>query len=380
MNTIDNIFPEIYSFEALYNAYLKARKGKRYRGDVLRFTNNLESNLIELQNELIWDTYEVGPYRKFYVHEPKKRLVMALGYRDRIVQWAIYNQLNPFYDKTFIEDSYACRIGKGSHRAADRLAYWLRLVKHKPGKWYCLKLDISKYFYRVDHQVLENILARRIRDDRLMGLLHRIINSEDTPFGLPAGIGPDGCPDDLWLWDVGMPIGNLTSQLFANIYLNEFDQYCKHQLHTRFYERYMDDTTILGNDKGQLREWQYASAEFLHDNLHLDLNNKTVIQPADSGIEFVGYRIWPTHRKLRKQTAQRIIRHTKNQCALLAAGEISRKSFDRTAASYRGILKYCDSDGLRHKLNEIYVRTCGQKMIVTTSTADDGRQAIKIFA
>lgn len=355
MTTLDNVFPQIYDFDELLRAHENARKGKRYRDDVMRFTNHLEENLIELQNELIWDTYRVGPYRKFYVREPKKRLVMALEYRDRIVQWAIYNQLNPFYDKTFIEDSYACRIGKGSHRAADRLAYWLRLVNRKPGKWYYLKLDISKYFYRVDHRVLEDILAHRIRDDRLMGLLRRIINSEDTRFGLPAGIGPDGCPDDLWLWDVGMPIGNLTSQLFANIYLNELDQYCKHRLHTRFYERYMDDTTILDDDKGRLREWQYAIAEFLRDNLRLDLNSKTAIRPANSGIEFVGYRIWPTHRKLRKQTARRIIRHTKNLCALLAAGEISRESFDRTAASYKGVLERCDSYGLRQRLNEIYL-------------------------
>ena len=224
MVTLDDIYDEICSYEGLYQSHLEARKGKRYRDDVLVFTDRLEENLIELQNELIWQTYKVGKYRQFYVREPKLRLVMALQYRDRIVQWAIYRQLYPFYDKMFIEDSYACRRGKGSHKAADKLQYWLRQVSRKPGKWYYLKLDISKYFYRVDHLVLLEILSRRIKDPRLFQLLREIINSEDTRFGLPAGVSPDECPEEDWLSDVGMPIGNLTSQLFANIYLNELDQ------------------------------------------------------------------------------------------------------------------------------------------------------------
>lgn len=244
MVTLDDIYDEICSYEGLYQSHLEARKGKRYRDDVLVFTDRLEENLIELQNELIWQTYKVGKYRQFYVREPKLRLVMALQYRDRIVQWAIYRQLYPFYDKMFIEDSYACRRGKGSHKAADKLQYWLRQVSRKPGKWYYLKLDISKYFYRVDHLVLLEILSRRIKDPRLFQLLREIINSEDTRFGLPAGVSPDECPEEDWLSDVGMPIGNLTSQLFANIYLNELDQLCKHELHLHYYIRYMDDVII----------------------------------------------------------------------------------------------------------------------------------------
>ena len=223
MVILDDVYDTICEYEELYQSHIEARKGKRYRDDVLLFTDRLEENLIELQNELIWQSYKVGAYRPFYVREPKLRLVMALQYRDRVVQWAIYKQLYPFYDKTFIEDSYACRRGKGTHRAADRLQYWLRQVSRKPGKWYYLKLDISKYFYRVDHSVLLEILGRRIKDLRLMQLLSEIINSEDTRFGLPAGLSPDECTEDMWLCDVGMPIGNLTSQLFANIYLNELD-------------------------------------------------------------------------------------------------------------------------------------------------------------
>lgn len=146
LRVIDDVFESIYDFDELCEAHRKARKGKRYRGDVMHFTSRLEENLIELSNELQWETYRVGKYRRFYVHEPKLRLVMALQYRDRIVQWAIYRKLNPFYDRLFIEDSYACRIGKGSHKAADRLQYWLRQAERRPGKWYYLKLDISNTF------------------------------------------------------------------------------------------------------------------------------------------------------------------------------------------------------------------------------------------
>lgn len=354
MTVLTDIYKKIYDFDELCEAHRKARKGKRYRPDVLKFTNRLEENLIELSNELQWEQYHEGPYRQFYVHEPKLRLVMALQYRDRIVQWSIYRQLNPFYDKTFIEDSYACRIGKGSHKAADRLQYWMRQASRKPKKWYYLKLDISKYFYRVDHAVLKEILTHRIKDERLLRLLGRIIDSEDTRFGLPAGYAPEDCTDDMWLWDVGMPIGNLTSQLFANIYLNELDQFCKHQLHIHHYIRYMDDVVILSDDKKWLGEIKAEIEDFLLTELHLSLNKKTTIRPITLGIDFVGYQMWATHRKLKKSTARRMIRHVKNMCDMMAAGEMSVEEFQRAASSFGGVLEHCCSFGLRQKLNQIY--------------------------
>lgn len=362
MVILDDVYDKICDYEELYQSHIEARKGKRYRNDVLVFTDRLEENLIELQNELIWQTYSVGRYRPFYVREPKLRLVMALQYRDRVVQWAIYKQLFPYYDKHFIEDSYACRRGKGTHKAADRLQYWLRQVSRKPGKWYYLKLDISKYFYRVDHLVLFDILSRRIKDPRLMQLLSEIINSEDTRFGLPAGTNPDECPEDMWLCDVGMPIGNLTSQLFANIYLNELDQLCKHELHTHFYIRYMDDIIILSDSKSELAELKTVIEEFLNNILHLDLNKKTAIRPIWTGVDFVGFHIWATHRKLKKQTARRMIRNVKRMCEEVATGTMSREEFERAAASYNGLLQHCDSYGLRRKLNEIYFQTEPQSL------------------
>lgn len=354
MEILDDVYDGICEYEELYNSHLEARKGKRYRDDVLVFTDRLEENLIEIQNELIWQTYKVGKYRQFYVREPKLRLVMALQYRDRVVQWAIYRKLYPYYDKQFIEDSYACRRNKGSHKAADRLQYWLRQVSRKPGKWYYLKLDISKYFYRVDHLVLLDILGRRIKDLRLMRLLEEIINSEDTRFGLPAGLSPEECTEDMWLSDVGMPIGNLTSQLFANLYLNELDQLCKHEFKLHYYIRYMDDVIILLDDKTELARLKETIEEFLNGVLHLDLNKKTAIRPCSLGVDFVGYHIWATHRKLKKQTARRMIRNVKRMCEEAAAGKLCREEFERTVASYKGVLQHCNSYGLRNKLNEIY--------------------------
>lgn len=187
-------------------------------------------------------------------------------------------------------------------------------------------------------------------------------------------MSPEECPDDLWLDDVGMPIGNLTSQLFANIYLNELDQHCKHDLKTHYYLRYMDDVIILSSDKKQLAAYKEDIEEFLKDYLHLDLNNKTAIRPISCGVEFVGYRMWATHRKLKTQTARRIIRKMKTLSSRLADGTMSREDFNRRIASYRGILKYCDSYGLRKKLNEVYVNQTRREAAAESDAAVAGKE------
>lgn len=244
MKKIKGIFPKIYDFENLFCAYKAAIKCKRYRQDVMEYTDRLEDNLIILQNELIWGQYSVGTYNIFYVYEPKKRLIMSLLFKDRVAQHAIYRQINPLFEKKFIFDSYACRVGKGTHKAIDRLQYWLKQTDRKPKKYYYLKLDVSKYFYRIDHGILKKILAKMIDDPPLLDLMAKIIDCEDTKFGLPLGADIGDVAFDRMLDDVGLPIGNLTSQMFANLYLNELDQFCKHKLRLHFYIRYMDDIII----------------------------------------------------------------------------------------------------------------------------------------
>lgn len=307
MQTIKNIFPLIYDFENLFNAYKKAIKCKRYRPDVMEYTDRLEENLIELQNELIWKTYSVGQYNIFYVYEPIKKLQS-----------------------------------------------WLRKTDRKPKRFYYLKLDISKYFYRVDHEILMEILQRKIADKDLLHVLSVIVNCEDTNFGLPLGADVGNVAYDELLGEVGLPIGNLTSQMFANLYLNELDQHCKHNLHLHYYIRYMDDIIILHHDKKYLERVKQDIAGFLDVKLHLQLNSKTCIRPTSMGIEFVGFRVWSTHIKLRKKTAKKMKKRLKYMFSAFHNGEIDRETLDRSIASYKGILQHFNSYGLRQSLNEMY--------------------------
>lgn len=355
MAKISNLYEQIYDFENLYQAYLNARKNKRFRADVLKFSASLEENLIQIQNELMWHTYEVGRYKEFYVYDPKKRLIMALDFKDRVVQWAIYRQLNPLLDRRFIEDSFGCRIGKGTHRAADRLQYWLRQADRKPSRHYYLKLDIAKYFYRIDHEALIKILRKKIADEQLMQLLEKIINCDDVKFGIPIGIDADQCEKEDRLSEVGIPIGNLTSQMFANLYLNELDQYAKHTLKLHYYLRYMDDIIILHSDKNYLHEIKAIIENFLNDELHLQLNKKTAIRPISVGVEFVGFRIYPTHKKLKRKSLARVKKRVKQVLWQHTNGHISKEQLQCSLQSFKGLMKHFNSRGLRNKLNRIYM-------------------------
>ena len=360
MKRIKNIFPEIYDFENLLGAHKDGSMGKRYRPDVLEYTAHKEENLIELQNEFMWGTYKVGTYRMFYVYEPKKRLIMSLQFKDRIAQHAIYRKLNPILDKQLIYDTYACRKGKGTHKAVKQLQKWMRKAERK-GKYYYLKLDISKYFYRIDHEILLKILDRKIADKDLMKVFEEIINCEDTKFGLPMGADISDVSFEDMLLDVGLPIGNLTSQMFANLYLNELDQFAKHKLHLKYYIRYMDDIIIIHEDKRYLKYIKDQIEEYLNTELHLQLNKKTCIRPCSMGIEFVGFRVWTTHIKMRKKTVKKIKKRLKFLFGLYAVGEIDRETLNRTLASYRGMMKHFNSYSLRQSLNEMFIKQCYEK-------------------
>ena len=353
MKTLQNVYPLITSFAHLEKAYRNARKQKRYRTEVLAFSNDLDSNLLAIQEQLRTGTFQFGPYRRHWIRVPKKRLVMALPFASRIVQWSIYMILNPFYDKLMIEDSFACRENKGALAAATRLQHWLKDVKRKEKQWYVLKLDISKYFYRVDHQTLLDILGMRVKDERLMCLLREIVDCDGERFGLPRFMSPDDVELNDWLPNVGMPIGNLTSQLFANIYLNELDQYCKHSLHIHHYVRYMDDVVILAPDKETANKWRLAIEIFLATRLHLDLNKKTIVCPAKK-VEFVGFIVSDKRLRLRKQTTRRIKSAFRGICKRYFAGGLTREEFDRRVASYRGMICHCEADNLRARLNATY--------------------------
>jgi len=350
---INNIYKKIYDFENLYLAYLSARKGKKYRQDVLQFSAHLEENLIQIQNELIWKTYKVGKYRQFYIHEPKKRLIMALPFKDRVVQWAIYRQINPIIDKQFIYDSYGSRKGKGAFAASNRLQKWVRHNTTNKDKEYdfYLKLDISKYFYRVDHEVLINDAKRRIKDNDMIWLLSEIINNKKIAFGLPPNIDPEDCQLSDRLFDVGMPIGNLTSQLEANMYLDNLDQFAKHSLHLKKYIRYMDDIIILGKSKTELWEVKNRIERFVNNELKLNLNNKTRVGRSKNGIEFIGLRIFPYKRKIKRQTINRMKSRLKYMRKAYKDSRKTKEELEATESSYRALLKCSNAYGLIKKFN-----------------------------
>lgn len=238
-----------------------------------------------------------------------------------------------------------------------RLKYWLEQVNRKDEQWYYLKLDISKYFYRISHRILKKILAKKIKDQRLLKLLESIIDCKHTPFGLPPGRSPGEVPLEERLFDVGMPIGNLLSQVFANVYLDTLDQFCKRELQIHCYVRYMDDVIILSSSKAQLQEWKVRIASFLETELELQLNNKTCIRPINQGIEFVGYRVWPDKVVLRKKTTLHIKRVLKAKKEAYRVKEISFKQATDTLQSYLGMMKYCDCDALKEKILDDFVLT-----------------------
>lgn len=330
------LFEQIVTFDNLYNAYLKARRNKRYRGEVLKFTARLEENLIQIQNELIWETYRTGQYRTFYVFEPKRRLVAALPFEDRVVQHAIVAVIEPLFERQFIGDSYACRKGKGMHAGTDKLQRWLRECRYNWGDVYCFKADIRQYFPSINHAILKRILRGTVKDKQVLGLLDEIIESGNDVNDMNP---------------MGIPIGNLTSQLFANIYLNELDQFVKHNLKIRHYIRYMDDFVTLSDSKAQLWEWRRDIEGFLSNRLMLALNHKTAIFPvASRGVDFLGYRIWPDYRLLRKNSVKRMKRKIRAYNRKYAAGEITAGEINASVQSWLGHAKHANTYRIRQKL------------------------------
>lgn len=205
--TYNNLWEKIIDFENIFLAFKEARKGKRYKNEVLEFSNDLESNLISIQNELIWDKWKPGRWREFFVYDPKKRLIQAPPFKDRVVHHALVRIIEPLFERKFIYDSYACRAGKGTHKAMKRCVKFLRIIKRNHGKVYVLKADISKYFPSINRYILKQIIQRTIRCKKTLKLIEKIINIDNEPKGIP--------------------IGALTSQLFANIYLDRLDHFVK---------------------------------------------------------------------------------------------------------------------------------------------------------
>ncbi|WP_276324756.1 reverse transcriptase/maturase family protein [[Clostridium] scindens] len=268
-------------------------------------------------------TYQPGEYRVFKVWEPKERIIMALPFFDRVIQHMIVNFIEPIFEKRFLFHSYACRKEKGVHEASKTLSKWLYELEVVQGKKiYAIKGDIHHYFQSVSHDILKAEIRRYISDKALLKILDRIIDHN--------GIFPPG---------VGIPVGNLTSQLFANVYLNKLDQFVKHELKVKYYVRYMDDFIILSEDPAELRRLLAIIEEFLRRELRLELNPKTTILAAKNGINFVGYIHYKDHKKIRKDARRRLTKLLK----AFETGEVELEYFDRSIESRFGHMEHADT-------------------------------------
>lgn len=335
MKTFCHLFDKTISIENLFQAWDEFKKGKRKKLDVARFELYLEDNIFALHQEISNRTYRHGEYHGFYITDPKVRHIHKASVRDRVVHHALFSALNPVFEPTFISDSYSCRKGFGTHKGFRRLVSYSRKVsKNYTGNCWALKCDIRKFFDSVDHKILFSIIERRVKDADSLWLVSEIIESYETSPGR------------------GIPIGNLTSQLFANIYLNELDQFIKHKIRVKHYLRYTDDFVILSCDKSYLYYCTSTLKQFLEEGLKLELHpTKTVIRRLEWGIDFLGYVALPHHAVLRTKTKKRIFRQVENKIKLYKNNEISKETLDQTLASYFGVLKHASTFKLQQILH-----------------------------
>lgn len=353
MIKLKDIFSSVTSLDTLLIAHRRALKGKRYNYYATGFDYNLISHLIKLQAELRDHEYNPGGYRKKIIVEPKVRCIEAPAYRDRIVHHALHYFLNPFYERFFISDSYACRQGRGIHHATARVQQFLR---HGGSDLYVCQIDVSKYYASVNHNRLIELLQGKIDDKPLMELLCKIIESTDSGTEHDSLFAPDS--HYFTKGRRGIPIGNLTSQLFANIYLHEADMYAKQTLKIRHYVRYMDDILFFHHDKTQLHEWKQSMQNFLYDNLYLTINpHKIRLYPAKQGVSFVGYVIYPYYLRLRGSSVRRFQKRYRKQLQALSSWKIDIDVVDKSFASWKAHASHASSKHLIERM-EILQKDC----------------------
>lgn len=316
-------FEEIIGLENLLEAWQEFIKDKRNRKDMQEFRLNLIDNIINLHEDLKNLSYRHGGYQAFKINDPKLRNIHKATVRDRLLHHSIHRILYPFFDRTFISDSFSCRINKGTHKALNRFRYFYRKVsKNNTKTCWVLKCDIRKFFDNIDHKVLVEILKQYIPDQNIIWFLREVI------FGFSKTQGE------------GLPLGNLTSQLLVNIYMNEFDQFVKHKLKAKFYIRYADDFVILSHDKDWLLEILPKIGDFLSEILQLELHpEKIFIKTIHSGVDFLGWVHFSDHRVLRTTTKRRMIK------------KLQTNKKPEIIASYLGLLKHGNTYKIKKNLS-----------------------------
>ena len=316
-------YQDVISLENLCSAWQQFIFEKKTKIDVLKFERNLMDNIVELHTDLVNRTYCHGRYESFFINDPKRRHIHKASVRDRLLHHAVYRILYPFFDRTFIADSFSCRVDKGMHRAINRFReFGFQVSKNHTRTCWVLKCDIKQFFASVDQGILMQILVQYIPDVDILNLLTNILDSFST----------EGNPH------TGLPLGNLTSQLLANIYMNQFDQWVKHTLQAKYYARYADDFVFFSHDRQSLVELIPKVRDYLVETLNLTLHPKKIfLNSVASGMDFLGWVHFPDHRVLRNTTKRRMLRRIKDHPT------------DETLQSYLGLLSHGNTSNLQEE-------------------------------
>lgn len=331
--TIRNEFDKKLTYENLLKAHKLSRKGKGYRKEIILFNLKQEEYIMWLYEKLKNGTYKHSGYTVFYVTEPKLRKIEKSIYLDRIVhRWVVDNFLETYFVPTFINTSYACLKGRGMHKACLDVQKAMQHLERTWKDYYILKMDVRKYFQNIDKGILYKTLVKKIQDTKLLWLLKEIIYSNEG--------------------DIGLAIGNYTSQMFANIYLNEIDQYVKHVIHCKYYFRYLDDSICMFKTKEEAKEVLEKIKKFLWDKLKLELNEKTQIFKNKQGINFCGYKINPYRLKLRDRGKRKLKKKIKELKYMIRTEKIDSKEARKYLCGHFGYIKYANVNNLSNKLFE----------------------------
>ena len=333
-----SLYERIYDTKNLEESYKRTQSGNRkYRKEAIYFAMSKERKLRCLQKELEDRTYRPGSYIEFYVFEPKKRLVHAPHIRDKIVQFSIHTVLQGIYRSVFIKDSYACLEEKGTHEAVHRIQHYMRLAQWKYEEPYIVKIDVRKFFYSINRDILKTIYRKKIPESEqdFLRILDMIVDSS-----------PEG--------EKGLPLGNVTSQDFANIYLNEIDQFCKRYLGLKWYVRYMDDICIIVKDRETARNVLAKIRTYAKDHLDLELNEKTHIYPLAQGINTLGFRIHTTHLEVRNSSKAAMKRRIKKIDEKVQSGRLTKKQAQQAVNAWLGHARHSNSYNLAKKIFEKY--------------------------
>lgn len=350
MKTYKNLFASIFSFENLYRAAKQAQKGKKNKEEVAWFHNRLEENLLDLKASLEHKTYRHGDYKTFYVLDPKKRMISAAPYRDRVLHHALCNVIEPLFEKSFISDSYANRKGKGTHKAITRFQAFARQYD------YVLKCDIQKFFPSIDHEILKQEIRKKIACKDTLWLIDHIIGHSNPQEEIEPYF-----PDDPTRRR-GLPIGNLTSQFWANVYMNAFDHFIKDRLGLKAYVRYVDDFVVLSNSKEELHELKTQIQDFLLNYRLRTHPTKTQIQQVVKGVPFLGFMVFKGYKHVLKPKLKRYKRHVQKNIKLMQRGEVSPQKLEDKLNSWLGHLRFGASQCTEHNFF-FYIRDSGVNLL-----------------